>query len=150
MIIDNLENANKYFGIHPLFTKAFEYITKADLIEAEVGKLNISDGLVALYSDSPGKTKAEAMSKFECHNKNIDIQVCIRGEETFGWKPRNDCSKPKGEYNDEKDVLFYDDAPDLFFGLKAGQFVIFYPEDVHAPMIGEGSIKKLVMKVRVG
>jgi biofilm protein TabA len=46
-------------------------------------------------------------------------------------------------------VLFYADAPDMHFSLKDGQFVIFYPEDVHAPMIGEGPIKKLVVKVRI-
>ena len=34
-------------------------------------------------------------------------------------------------------MLFYEDAPDMFFGLTDNQFTIFYPEDVHAPMIGE-------------
>ena len=79
---------------------------------------------------------------------NIDIQYCIRGQETLGWKPRQQCVDPKGDYNEEKDVLFYNDIPDMFFGLKENQFAIFFPEDVHAPMIGEGNIKKLVMKVR--
>jgi beta-galactosidase beta subunit len=36
------------------------------------------------------------------------------------------------------------------FQLTDGQFVIFYPGDVHAPMIGEGEIKKLVFKVKIG
>ncbi|HQZ25814.1 MAG TPA: hypothetical protein PLD18_10990 [Flavobacterium sp.] len=26
---------------------------------------------------------------------------------------------------------------------------MFYPEDVHAPMIGDGEIKKLVFKVKI-
>ena len=30
------------------------------------------------------------------------------------------------------------DTPDTFFQLTDGQFAIFFPEDVHAPMIGEG------------
>lgn len=149
MIIDTLENAEKYFVNHPLFETAFHYIKSAQLLLAESGKVPVSDGLVAIYSDSPGKTQEEAVAKFECHNKNIDIQVCIRGNEKLGWKPRKDCVSPRGEYNTEKDVLFYDDAPDMFFGLNAGQFAIFYPEDVHAPMIGEGLIKKLVLKVKI-
>jgi YhcH/YjgK/YiaL family protein len=36
----------------------------------------------------------------------------------------------------------------MFFQLTDGQFAIFFPEDVHAPMIGVGEIKKLVVKVR--
>ncbi len=40
-------------------------------------------------------------------------------------------------------------TPDMYFKLTAGQFAIFFPEDVHAPMIGEGTIKKLIIKVRL-
>ena len=53
------------------------------------------------------------------------------------------------EYNAEKDVTFYSDEMDTYFELNSGQFVIFYPEDVHAPMIGKGPIKKLVVKVEI-
>ena len=87
--------------------------------------------------------------KFECHNQNIDIQLCISGKEQMGWKPRQSCISPKGDYNTEKDVLFYNDAPDMFFELTDNQFAIFFPEDVHAPMIGDDVIKKLIVKVKI-
>jgi biofilm protein TabA len=148
MIIDTLQNAHKYFSVHPLFERAFEYIKKTDLKNAKDEKLDIADGLKAIFSNAPGKTKESSVSKFECHNKNIDIQLCIDGVETIGWKPREKCVSPNGEYNAEKDVLFFNDSPDMFFQLTTAQFAIFFPEDVHAPMIGEGNIKKLVMKVK--
>jgi biofilm protein TabA len=149
MIIDTLASAEKYYGLHKNFKVAFEYLQSQDLAALEIGKFDIADGVKAIVSDNEGKSAETAAEKFECHNKNIDIQVCIRGNETIGWKPRTDCTLPKGEYNDEKDVLFYGDAPDMHFALKGGQFVIFYPEDVHAPMIGEGLIKKLVFKIKI-
>jgi YhcH/YjgK/YiaL family protein len=149
MIIDTFNNASKYFSVHPLFAKAFEYIQQTDLANAVEGKTDIADGLKSIFSNSPGKTKEASLAKFECHNQNIDIQVCIKGEETIGWKPREKCVTPNGAYNAEKDVQFYNDAPDTFFRLNDGQFAIFFPEDVHAPMIGEGQIKKLVIKVRI-
>ena len=148
MIIDTLQNAPKYFSVHPLFEKAFEYIRQTDLKNAKDEKLDIAEGLKAIFSNAPGKTREASVSKFECHNKNIDIQLCIDGVETIGWKPREKCVNPNGEYNAEKDVLFFNDSPDMFFQLTNTQFAIFFPEDVHAPMIGEGSIKKLVMKVK--
>jgi beta-galactosidase beta subunit len=37
----------------------------------------------------------------------------------------------------------------MFFKLSENQFAIYFPDDVHAPMIGEGMIKKMVIKVRV-
>jgi YhcH/YjgK/YiaL family protein len=67
----------------------------------------------------------------------------------MGWKPRANCREQKGEYNAEKDVVFYGDSPDMYFDLADGQFVIFFPEDVHAPMIGDGPIKKVVIKVKI-
>ena len=149
MIIDTLQNASKYAKVHPLFEQAFAWINATDLLNAEVGTIQISEGLKAIISDGTGKTKEESLKKFECHDNNIDIQLCIRGNETIGWKPREKCNIPNGEYNPDKDVRFFNDAPDMFFDLTDGQFGIFFPEDVHAPMIAEGAVKKLVIKVKI-
>lgn len=152
MIIDTIQNAPKYFGVHPLFAKAFEYIRNTSLDTIEMGKYEIEgDQLKAIFSSKKGMTAAESTAKFECHNKHIDIQLCISGTEQMGWKPREKCVSPKGDFNDEKDVQFYNDAPDMFFQLTNGQFAIFFPEDVHAPMIGvnDDEIKKLVIKVKI-
>jgi len=148
MIIDTLANAGKYKNMHKLFAKAFDYISSQPLETLEPGKYPV-DGtdLHASVSLKDGVKVADA--KFEAHNNYIDIQVCPAGTEQIGWKPRNTCVNPKGEYNTEKDVIFYNDAPDTYFSLQAGQFAIFFPEDVHAPMIGEGPIKKLVVKVKL-
>lgn len=151
MIIDTLANADKYTSIHPLFAKAFEYIKSQNLADMEIGKFDVADGLKAIVAEKVGMAAAESIAKFECHNKNIDIQLCIRGNETIGWKPRSTCTSQKGEYNSEKDVVFYNDAPDMYFNLTDNQFAIFFPEDVHAPMIAvnDQPVKKLVMKVKI-
>jgi biofilm protein TabA len=148
MILDTLSNADKYKHLHPRFAKAFDYINSLNLEQLEVGKYEI-DGkdLHASVSLKDGYKPEDA--KFEAHNNYIDIQVCPSGAETLGWKPRTACTDIKTEYSDEKDVIFYNDKPDTYFQFKAGQFAIFYPEDVHAPMIGEGPIKKLVVKVKL-
>lgn len=149
MIIDTIANAPKYFSLHPLFEKAFDYINQNDLANAADGKSDIAEGLKAIISNATGKTKEASLAKFECHNKNIDIQLCVQGLETFGWKPREKCVTPNSDYNAEKDVQLYLDDADTFFQITNGQFAIFFPEDVHAPMIGEGTIKKLVIKVKI-
>lgn len=149
MIIDSLQNAKKYASLHPLFAKAFTFLENKDLNSLEDGKSEISDGLKLIVSNGNGKTAEESLKKFECHDKNIDIQICIKGSETIAWKPREKCSHPNGEYNPEKDVRHFNDEPDMCFQLNDNQFVIFFPEDVHAPMIGEGTIKKIVFKVKI-
>jgi biofilm protein TabA len=150
MIIDTLSNAHKYFNVHPLFKRAFEYIGATNLDAIEMGKYEIDgDNLRAIYSNKEGMTAAASAAKFECHNKHIDIQFCIDGVENIGWKPREKCYSPNGDYNGAKDVQLYHDAPDMHFQLINGQFAILFPEDVHAPMIGDKEIKKLVIKVKI-
>ena len=149
MIIDTLNNASKYTGLNPLFSKAFDFINQNDVATIENGVIQIEDSLKVIVSTANGKTAEVSLAKFECHDTNIDIQVCVKGQETIAWKPREKCVTPNGDYNPEKDVRFFSDAPDMFFQLTDGQFAVFFPEDVHAPMIGDGEIKKLVFKVKI-
>lgn len=149
MIIDTLNNASKYNCLHPLFEQAFNFLYQSDLKSLDDGLYQISDGIKVLVNTAKGKSMEESLTKFECHDKNIDIQFCVEGKETLGWKPREKCVLPNGSYNLEKDVRFFNDLPDMFFQLNIGQFAIFFPEDVHAPMIGEDEIKKIIIKVIV-
>ena len=149
MIIDTIKNASKYFSVHPLFKRAFEFIEQTDLVNAPDGKSDIAERLKAIFSNKTGMTAEASVAKFECHDKHIDIQLCINGVETIGWKPREKCLTENGGYNPEKDVQLYHEQPDTYFQLTNGQFAIFFPEDVHAPMIGDGEIKKLVIKVKI-
>ena len=148
MILDNIVNADKYISLHPRFAKAFEYIRQLDLVNLEVGKTEI-DGrnLHAAVSSKDGYKAEDA--KFECHNNYIDIQVCPSGTEKIGWTPRHKCVNPVDAYNAEKDVTFFKDQPETYFDFHPGDFAIFFPEDVHAPMIGEVNVKKLVIKVKI-
>jgi YhcH/YjgK/YiaL family protein len=101
MIIDTLANASKYTSLHPLFAKAFEYINQNDIAALPVGVSEIAEGLKMIVSAGNGKTVETSLAKFECHDKNIDIQICISGLETIAWKPREKCVTPNGEYNPE-------------------------------------------------
>jgi YhcH/YjgK/YiaL family protein len=150
MVIDKLSEINKYASLHPRFAKAIDYIVTNNLLIAETGTVLVDgEDIKAIIMEGNCVSKEESLAGFECHNTYIDIQIVLKGKETVGWRSRKNSREPKGEYSEEKDVLFYADAPTLFFELQAGMFSIYFPEDVHAPMIGEGPIKKVVMKVRV-
>jgi biofilm protein TabA len=150
MIVDILSNAEKYFCIHSLFSKAFQHIKSLDLSTIEVGKYEIEkENLFFSVSDKIGRSREESVARFECHNKYIDIQICIHGKEQIGWKPRDACVLPATYQNANADFIYYHDAPDMYFELTNNQFAIFFPGDVHAPMIGEGVIKKIVLKVKI-
>ena len=48
----------------------------------------------------------------------------------------------------EKDIQFFDDVPQTYYTLCPGQFTVLFPEDGHAPMVGEGIVRKIIFKVR--
>jgi YhcH/YjgK/YiaL family protein len=150
MILDDLINIQKYIAIHPRFEKAFVYLLATDFENTKPGKYEIDgDHIYAMLVNEDGVAMLDSTAQFECHNTYIDIQYVFGGLETVGYKSRLTCVEPRGEYDTKKDVLFYEDAPDFFFKLYPGQFGIYFPDDVHAPMIGEGKIRKVVMKIRV-
>jgi len=150
MILDDLNNISKYVHVHPRFEKAFAYLTSTEVEYLQPGKYELDgDHIYAMVVNDNGVAMLDSTSEFECHNTYIDIQYVFGGLETVGYKSRLTCVEPRGEYDAKKDVLFYEDAPDFFFKLFPGQFGIYFPDDVHAPMIGEGKIRKVVMKIRL-
>ena len=93
--------------------------------------------------------KKKGDAKLEVHNEYIDIQVLVSGrEESFGWSDRKALKEPVGEFDAQKDIQFFDDEPQTYYTLRPGQFTVLFPEDGHAPMVGEGTVRKIIVKVR--
>lgn len=149
MILDHIANIDKYACLHPRFAKAFEFVKNLNLATLEAGSKFEIDGKNIHASVSAKEGVKAADAKFEAHDNYFDIQVCPSASETIGWSPRDEVKEIKTPYHPEKDVTFFADKPNMYFQLHAGQFAIFYPQDVHAPMIGEGIIKKLVVKIKL-
>lgn len=148
MIVDNLANAANYFSLHPLFEKAFEYITQLDTSTIESDTTEIEGKqLKASLVETLLKPAAEA--KLETHKKFIDIQIPVLKAETFGWKSLSTLTSSETGYDEANDFELYHDTPSAYVTVLPGEFVIFSPQDGHAPLIGEGITKKIILKVAV-
>ena len=148
MILDSLKNAASTLALNPLFKQAFEFIQKNDLSKMELGK-TILDGDKLFISVMEIDGKLPEAAKMESHVKYIDIQVVLSGVETMGWTAIEHCTNEIDPYNVEKDLQFFTDKPSTYITVHPGEFAIFFPEDGHAPGIGNGPIKKAVVKVLV-
>ena len=147
MIIDTIENLGKYVTLNPLFADVVEFLKNNDLKTIEEGKHFIKDkDLFVNIQVAKGKTQEAAV--LETHIEMIDIQIPITCEETFGYTPL--CDLPDFEYNAEKDITKYGDTKaQTYVTVKPGQFVIFFPQDGHAPcIINQPEIKKAIFKVK--
>lgn len=145
MVIDTIDNLEKYASLNPLFAKAFEYLKSTDLNALEPGKVALQGAdLVVNISLAKGKTKEQA--QLETHKKFIDIQIPLSYTETMGYTPAN--ALPEEEYNEEKDITKFAIPSESYIDVKPGMFAIFFPQDGHAPCISsEETIKKVIVKV---
>ena len=148
MIIDTIENLNKYVGLNPLFADVVAFINANDLRTMEPGKYPIKDkDLFLNLTNAKGRGKEAAV--LETHINMIDIQIPVSCSETFGYTPIGDL--PAFDYNVEKDVTLYGDTmPQTYVTVNPGQMAIFFPQDGHAPCISDNpEIKKAIFKVKV-
>ena len=148
MVIGSLNSTERLEEVNPRFRKVFEFLKSHDLQSLPMGKTEI-DGDNVWLSVSEVQGKMETMAKVETHDQYIDIQVPLEGRETFGWQARSELGHGIGTYDAVQDITFYADRAAVYFTLSAGQFCVFFPEDGHAPCIGDGRIKKIVVKVKV-
>ncbi len=142
-----LTDAALYNGLNPLFEQAFQYIAATDFSGMEPGAYELAPGLTLMLNEPNMKSPDKA--RMEVHDQFIDIHVPLTKEEGFKWRDRATLTSPTEEFNRIKDNQHFSDAPDTTFTVLPGQFAIFFPTDAHAGVIGEGVIRKLVVKVKV-
>jgi YhcH/YjgK/YiaL family protein len=148
MILDYLDNWERYVALHPGFPAAFEFLKRRDLADLSAGRHPLDgERLYALVVQEDGRGRDKA--KLEIHRRYIDIQLTVTGTDDIGWKPAAHCSSYDQEYDDEKDVAFFSDEPEVWVTTSPGRFGIFFPEDAHAPLGGTGPIHKIVVKAAV-
>lgn len=149
MIVDNISSCNEYAKMNERFALAFDFIKNNDLNTLPAGRYEVDGDKVYVMVVEDVALKTKEVAALEVHNKYIDIQLPISCNEAYGWMARTDCKTIKTELNEAKDIMFYADSAVNYIDVKPGEFVIFFPQDAHAPLVGEGKIKKCVIKVLV-
>jgi len=148
MILDTLAHAERYRALHPLFERAFDFLRDTDLMALAPGKHDVQgEQIFAIVEACEGRTRAEA--KLECHRRYIDIQLVLAGVDEMGWQPVAECLDPQTEYDAARDIRFFNDTPSSWIATPPGAFCLFFPEDAHAPLVGTGMIRKVVVKIAV-
>ena len=105
MIFDTIQNCEQYFKLHPQYEKAFAFLKQAMAEFPATGKHEI-DGDKLFASVQAYNTLTED-GKMEAHEKYIDIQCMLSGEEIIGVAPIS-TEKTLTQDKAENDVWFYE------------------------------------------
>ena len=153
MIVDDIHNYAKYLNLSPGIARALEYLGSTDFTHVESGQYEL-DGKNLVSIVQRYTTRLRDKEIWESHRKYIDVQFMAGGGERFGHVKLDKAPSVQMPYSDEKDVIFYEPGTE-YFDAPMGTFMIFYPEDIHAPCCAVGNppkpaeVVKVVVKVAV-
>lgn len=136
-----------YTANNPYYERALEYMNEGKLVELSAGTHSI-DGENLWVNIVETTLKPVGEARLEAHDRYIDLQVPLSGNEYFGVKPREECGDPK-DFNAKNDIMFFDAPITKTVLVEAGGHIVFTPDTAHAPLIGSGPIKKAIFKIRV-
>lgn len=149
MIVGNIHHLQSWLPEE--LRQAIEYI-KANVTEAtEKGKHEI-DGSRLFYLISEDMTEPFEKRRAEYHARYLDIQIVLKGKEgmTFSVLP---AGKPDTDWLADKDIAFLAEGEqEKTLILNEGDFVVFYPQEVHKPLCAVGTpapVRKAVVKLLV-
>ncbi|MDO4691823.1 MAG: YhcH/YjgK/YiaL family protein [Porphyromonadaceae bacterium] len=148
MIIGSIHESARYESLHPAFKQVFDYIKTHDLLHAPLERI-VLDADRLFINNVEADAKSQEDMPLEAHRRYLDIHILLAGTERIGWRDLQDCSAPTKPYDEEGDYMLFEQPASTYVDLKVGQFVVVYPEDAHAPLIGEGKIRKLIVKALV-
>lgn len=147
MIIGNIHHLQSW--LLDALRQAIEHV-KAHVSESTpLGKHDI-DGNNLFYLISEDSTEPQAERRAEFHARYLDIQIVLRGQEgmTFSTLP---AGEPQIDWLADKDIAFLaEGAQEKTVILNEGDFVVFYPGEVHKPLCAVGApakVRKAVVKV---
>jgi biofilm protein TabA len=152
MITSTLAQLHWYKTISSNFEKAIDYALATDFRALEPGKYSIDgENVMAIINEYTTKPTGECDP--ESHRDYADIQIMIAGAEKFGYLPLTDQEETT-PYRPENDVAFYSiPKEDLnYIRLNPGEFIIFFPTDIHQPEIfihQPELVRKVVLKVAI-
>ncbi|WMJ84128.1 YhcH/YjgK/YiaL family protein [Oscillospiraceae bacterium LTW-04] len=147
MVYDYLINAEKYKGLGAGITAGFAALHSHDLESLEPGDYPIFADDIILKIQSYN-TKPVEQARLEAHRRYIDIQYIVSGEEKIAVGALEQAGEEL-EANPENDIWFYAGNADTLT-LKAGQFVLLFPGETHAPCLAateSAPVKKALIKV---
>lgn len=124
MIIDRIEEQERYYALHKDMELAFAFLAEAPDLES--GRYELENGLFATVSE--GDTRQIDGVDLEAHRNYIDLQYCIAGGERMAWAHIQELNLV--EEDKEHDNYFYA-GKSTALSIRPGMFYIMFPSDGH-------------------
>lgn len=153
MIFGHLKRwENEHKALSPVIQRGLKFLTDTNLYELALGRHDIDgDNMFAQVSEYLTVPKENKCP--EAHQKYIDIQCLVYGQEKVGvclLSPEYEVVEDKLA---ERDIIFYGAVGDeVDVTLTPDSYAIFFPADVHRPgyiSTQVDRVKKVIVKIAI-
>ena len=152
MILDKVENAARYAGVHAGIPKAVAAALKLDAATYQKGRVDV-DGDNIYLNCAEYDTHDREGALTEAHRAYLDVMVVVEGVETVCVKRTDALQNVTKPYDASIEALLADTDADVSeIRLTVGDFLVLFPEDAHAPGCHADApchIKKAIGKVKI-
>jgi len=136
-----------------IINQIFEYFASVDLEQFNLGRHTFpfaEDNIWFVILEYEKQPEADFLP--EVHKYHSDLQIVISGSETMAWALDSGGHVAAGDYNKERDLLFYQPQTIALNHIHAipGNFYLFTPNTIHITNIDDGmasAVRKLVVKI---
>ncbi len=148
MILAHLDSTNHL--LPPEVQKAVDHLRVTDYQNKAPGRYEIEEGsMFALVQDPLTQDWHTGFPEF--HQRHIDVQCLLQGEEVIGYLPANAELVPTQDLLKERDIAFVaTQAHETKLLLRPRMYAVFYPGELHRPckaVAQSMQIKKVVIKI---
>jgi len=124
MIIDRIEEQERYYPLHPDMELAFAFLAEA--ADLEPGRYELENGLFAsIYENDTNQIDT---LNLEAHREYIDLQYCMSGGERMAWAHIQELNPVSEDV--ERDLYMYA-GKSTAVSIRPGMFYIMFPSDGH-------------------
>lgn len=149
MIYGNIASPQQTKSLPKVIQRALEYLASTDFDALDFGTYEPTKEFSVQVIDFV--TKEPEAQRPELHREKLDIHFSITGEETVYCRVVPTGQPLAEDLLDEKDIGFYENVDqELAIPLAPGDFVVFFPGEIHRPGCKKESvsaIKKVVVKI---
>ncbi len=153
MILDTIQNAKQYAGLNPDVDRVLEAMQAYTPDNYPGGRIELDGSRLFMLLNSY-ETHELGDNLSEAHRQYLDVMYMVEGEETIYVKPTAQLQCVTREYDPAIEALLAKTDADVTpVLLRAGSFVVLFPQDAHTPAChanGPCQVKKIIGKVQIG
>ncbi|MWN05661.1 YhcH/YjgK/YiaL family protein [Gilliamella sp. Pas-s95] len=151
MILGNINHLRLVPYLPSKIKQSIEYIKDNVNINTPIGRYDI-DGDKMFFMVSDSQTRHVYDAKPEYHEKYIDVQIVLAGQEGMAVSTLPPYTKVLDNKLAENDIAFVETPKEeTMLILQQNDFIVFLPNEVHKPLCAVGNkietVRKVVVKI---